>query len=98
MIFKVEVIEATVHLIRAYRKRDDIKFFFSCVLHKANGEKEWHIHIASSDKKGTFRETGEVLRYLKSYPDGAYTYVTKEDMDRFYRRFCKRIKFDDCDF
>lgn len=98
MIFKVEVLGPTVHLIRTYRNEDDIKFCFSCVLHKSKSEKEWHIFIASSDKKGTFRETKKVLRYLKNYPSGVYTYVTKEDMERFYQRFCKKIDFKDCDF
>lgn len=98
MIFKVEAIEPTIHLIRVYRKEDDIKFCFSCVLHKAKDDKEWHVNIASSDKKGTFRETKKVLRYLKNYPSGAYTYVTKEDMERFYKRFCEKIYFDNCVF
>ena len=102
MIFKVEKLEPNVHLIRGYRNEKNIKFCFSCVLHKASGEKQWHIHIASTDKdevrKGAYKELKESLRYLKAYPSGVYTYVSKKDFDRFYKRFCKLIKFDDCDF
>lgn len=97
MIFKIEKIEENVHLIRGYRKENDIKFCFSCVLHKASGEKKWNIHIASA-KKGSPKEVKWALCYLKNYPDGTYSYVSKKDWKRFYERHCKLIKFDDCDF
>lgn len=97
MIFKVEKIEENVHLIRGYRKEDDIEFCFSCVLHKAGGAKKWNIHIAKSDT-GSFKEAKKVLLYLKNYPNGVYTYVSKKDWERFYKRYCKLIKFDDCNF
>jgi hypothetical protein len=97
MIFKVEPIEENVHLVRAYRKSDDMKYCFVCTLYKAKNEKQWQIKATMSDK-GTIKEAKEVLQYLKSYPSGVYTYVTKDDFERFYKRFCKRIKFDDCNF
>lgn len=97
MIFKVEVLNKEVHCIRGYRKESDAKYVFGCVLHRPTGKKEWQIKITLS-KGGNRKEAMETLRFLRDYPGGTWSYVTKEDMDRFYRRFCKRIKFDDCNF
>lgn len=98
IFFKIEKLEGNVHIVRGYRKEDDIKFCFSCVLHKAKNEKQWHIHIAKSDT-GSLKEAKEVLRYLKNYPDGVFTYVSDDDWKRFYKRYnFKCIDFKDCDF
>ena len=86
MIFKVGEIEPKVHLIRGYRKKDDIEFCFSCVLHKAQNEKKWHLHLATSDKKGAAGEVKETLKYFKNYPDGVFTYVSDTDWKRFYKK------------
>ncbi|MCK5014032.1 MAG: hypothetical protein KAS66_09440 [Candidatus Omnitrophica bacterium] len=97
MIFKVEPLNKEVHCIRGYRKEGDAEYIFGCVLHRPKGKKEWQIKVTLSTG-GTRKETMETLRFLRDYPGGTWTYVTEEDMERFYRRFCKRIKFDDCDF
>ena len=97
MVFKVEKLEENVHLVRAYRKAGDKKYCFVCTLHKTKDRKEWQIKAAISSGVGV-KTIMKVFRYLKNYPSGVYTYVTKEDFKRFYRRFCKRINFDDCDF
>jgi hypothetical protein len=86
MIFKVEELEPNVHLIRGYRKEDDIKVCFSCVLHKPKDEKKWHLHIARSDV-GSFKEAKKVLQYLENYPDGVFTYVSDDDWERFYKKY-----------
>ena len=106
MIFKIEVLEKNIHIVRGYRKKDDIPFCFSCVLHRKKkwynplfifSKTPWHMLIAmSSGMCG--KSILEATRYLKNYPNGTYTYVSKKDFDRFYKRFCKLIKFDDCDF
>lgn len=98
MIFKIEILEENIHLVRVYRKADDKKYFFVCTLHKAKNEKKWHILGALSTGGTGIKTTKKVFKYLKNYPSGVYTYVTKEDMARFYKRFCKKINFDDCDF
>lgn len=99
MIFKIEELEPNVHIVRGYRKKNDIEVFFSCVLHKEKDEKKWHIHIARSDKKGTIREVKKTLEYLENYPNGVFTYVSDNDWKRFYKKYnFKRIDFDGCDF
>lgn len=98
MVFKVEILNKEVHCIRGYRKEGDVEYVFGCVLHRPAGKKEWQIKVTLSTGGGTRKETMETLKFLRDYPGGTWTYVTKEDMERFYRRFCKRIKFDDCDF
>lgn len=97
MIFKVEPLNEEVHCIRGYREEGDAEYVFGCVLHRPKGEKEWQIKVTLSTG-GTRKETMETLRFLRDYPGGAWTYVTKKDMERFYKRYCKRIKFDDCNF
>ena len=97
MIFKVEKLEPNVHIIRGYRKKDDTEYCFVCTLHKAAGATKWQILGAMSDK-GVGKEVVEVLKYLKNYPFGTWTYVTKKDFKRFYKRFCKQIDFGDCKF
>lgn len=98
MIFKVEVLNDEVHCVRGYRKENDTKYIFGCTLHRSKGEKEWQIVITLSTTHGTRKEAMETLKFLKEYPGGTWTYVTKDDMKRFYRRFCKKIDFDNCDF
>lgn len=98
MIFKVEILNKEVHCIRGYRKEDDTKYAFGCVLHRPIGEKEWQVKITLSTTRGTRKEAMETLKFLKDYPGGTWTYVTKEDMSRFYKRFCKKIRLKDCDF
>lgn len=97
MIFKIEALEENIHLVRVYRKADDKKYCFVCTLHKTKDIKEWQIKATMSDR-GSIKEAKEVLQYLKNYPSGVYTYVTKEDFKRFYKRYCLKIDFDDCDF
>ena len=93
MTFKVEKLESNVHLIRRYRKKDNIKVCFSCVLHKSKDEKKWHIHIAKSDT-GSFKEAKKVLQYLENYPDGVFTYVSDDDWKRFYKNYnFRRVGF-----
>lgn len=97
MIFKVEKLEENIHLVRAYRKKDAIKYCFVCTLHKTKDRKEWQIKAAMSDR-GSIKEAKKVFQYLKNYPSGIYTYVSEEDFKRFYKRFCRKIDFDDCNF
>ena len=97
MVFKVQKLEPNVHLIRGYSPKDDIKFCFVCTLYKATDKKQWEILAALSVGMG-IKAIGETFKYLKTYPDGVYTHVTVNDWQRFYKRFCKKIKFDDCGF
>lgn len=97
MIFKVEVLSEEVHCIRGYQKENDNNYIFCCTLHRPDGEKQWQIK-ATLSIGGTLKEVMEAFNFLKNYPSGVYTYVTKEDFERFYKRFCQKIKFDDCNF
>ena len=97
MVFKVEKLEENVHLVRVYRKTDGMKYSFVCTLHKTKDSKKWQIKATMSDR-GSIKEAKKVFQYLKNYPSGVYTYVSEEDFKRFYKRFCRKIDFDDCDF
>ena len=97
MTFKIQKLAYNIHLVRAYCKGEDINFSFVCTLYKQGNEKQWQILGALSTGLG-IKATKEILRYLKDYPDGAYTYVSKKDFERFYKRFCEKIDFDDCNF
>lgn len=94
MIFKIQKLSSCVHVVRGYRKKEDIKYCSVCTLYRTKQGDSWNVLAAMTDG-GNFKEVREVLNYFKNYPDGVYTYVTKRDWKRFYKRFCVKIKFDD---
>ena len=98
MVFKIEALNDEVHCIRGYRKENDAEYIFGCTLHRPTGEKEWQIKVTLSSMGGTKKETMETLRFLRDYPGGVWTYVTKNDMERFYKRFCIELHFNNCKF
>ena len=85
MIFRIQTLEPTVLLVRAYRKPEDIKFDFVCTLHRKIGEKSWHVQGALSTI-GSRKEAKEVFKFLEEFPDGTYTYVSQRDFERFYKK------------
>lgn len=98
MIFKIQKLNSCVHVVRGYQKEDDIKYSFVCTLYKKAVDDRWNILATMTDGGGTIQEIRETLNYLKNYPCGVYTYVSEKDWQRFYKRYCRKINFDDCEF
>lgn len=85
MIFKVRKLGDEVCQARGYRKEGDVPYVFVCTFYRPEGQKKWEIQ-ATLSTVGTIKETKEVFDFLENFPGGTFSWVTKKDFERFYKK------------
>lgn len=99
MIFKVRKLGDEVCQTRGYRKEGDIPYIFVCTFYKSAEQIMWEVQATLSSSTCTRREMKEIFEFIENFPGGTFTWVSKRDFERFYKKhyfvcidFAKRIK------
>ena len=110
MICRVQKLTRNIHVVRGYRRKHNIKhnvkYDFICTLYRDNFfvnlfknkkiHRKWIVLVTMS-QGGKISEIKETIAFLKHYPGGVYTYVSAQDLKRFYQKYCfGKVEFKNC--
>ena len=86
MLFRVQKLGNKVRLVRGYSDGEEIKFCFVCTFYRESKDDKWQVHGALSSVNIRPRDVLATYKFIEDFPGGTYTYVSKEDFERFYKK------------